>query len=112
MADFIDQAKHKAEELIGAARGEIGYIPDNDGVITELVSDNGIVVGTRVQVIAAAESQTDDARTQIGSVIEDFADAVIVPSGTGREWAPAKRWAIALDDGRLVFAAEGGLKLA
>ena len=101
-----------AEELIGEARGTIGHTPDTDDILTKLVSGNAIVVGTRVQVISASESPSDNAKTQIGVVVEDFADAVIVPSEIGREWAPAKRWAIALDDGRLVFAAEGGLKLA
>ncbi|WP_257226604.1 hypothetical protein [Rhodococcus opacus] len=26
------------------------------------------------------------------------------PGGGGHEWAPVHRWAVALDDGRLVFA--------
>ncbi|MFI5436744.1 hypothetical protein ACHMZP_33915 [Rhodococcus baikonurensis] len=39
-------------------------------------------------------------------------DSVIDQSGLGRDWAPLLRWAIALDDCRLVFAAEGGLELA
>ncbi|UGQ55266.1 hypothetical protein LRL17_30230 (plasmid) [Rhodococcus qingshengii] len=45
-------------------------------------------------------------------VVEDYADTVIDSSNLGRDWAPVLRWAIALDDGRLVFAAEGGLELA
>lgn len=44
-------------------------------------------------------------------VIEDYADTVIDHSELGRDWAPVLRWAIALDDGRLVFAAEDGLEL-
>ncbi|MDI9915790.1 hypothetical protein [Rhodococcus sp. IEGM 1379] len=42
----------------------------------------------------------------------DFAESVIDNSDLGRDWAPVQRWAIALDDGRLVFATEGGLKLS
>lgn len=45
-------------------------------------------------------------------MVEDFADTVIDDTDLGRDWAPVLRWAIALDDGRLVFAAEGGLELA
>lgn len=45
-------------------------------------------------------------------MVEDYADTVIDSSDLGRDWAPVLRWAIALDDGRLVFAAEGGLELA
>jgi len=36
-------------------------------------------------------------------VVEDYA-AVTAPGGGGHEWSPVHRWAVALDDGRLVFA--------
>ena len=45
-------------------------------------------------------------------MVEDFADTVIDNSGLGRDWAQVPWWTITLDDGRLVFAAEGGLELA
>ncbi|WP_236581703.1 hypothetical protein, partial [Rhodococcus sp. T7] len=38
-----------------------------------------------------------------GEVVEDYA-AVTDPGGGGHAWAPVHRWAVALDDGRLVFA--------
>ncbi|MDV7090262.1 hypothetical protein [Rhodococcus opacus] len=38
-----------------------------------------------------------------GEVGEDYA-AVTDPGGGGHEWAPVHRWAVAVDDGRLVFA--------
>ena len=38
-----------------------------------------------------------------GEVVEDYA-AVTGPGGGGHEWAPVHRWAIAVDDGRLIFA--------
>lgn len=63
-------------------------------------------------VIPTFESQSSDTEPQVGVVVEDFADTVIDNSDLGRDWAPVQRWAIALDDGRLVFAAEGGLELA
>ncbi|NMM92310.1 hypothetical protein B2J88_50125 [Rhodococcus sp. SRB_17] len=71
-----------------------------------------IAVGSRVTVIPTSESQSGDTEPQAGIVVEDFADTVIANSDLGRDWAPVQRWAIALDDGRLVFAAEGGLELA
>lgn len=71
-----------------------------------------IAVGSRVKVIRSSGSRSDDAEARVGVVVEDYADTVIDSSDLGRDWAPALRWAIALDDGRLVFAAEGGLELA
>jgi len=37
------------------------------------------------------------------AVIEDYADMVTDFGRVGRHWAPVHQWAIALDDGRLVF---------
>ena len=34
---------------------------------------------------------------------------VIDPSSVGRDWARVHRWAIALDDGRLIFANDNDL---
>lgn len=69
-----------------------------------------IAIGSRVRVIATSGSRSHDTKPQV--VVEDFAESVIDHSELGRDWAPVQRWAIALDDGRLVFAAEGGLELA
>ncbi|MFI7167173.1 hypothetical protein ACIBM3_32465 [Rhodococcus erythropolis] len=82
------------------------------------MSDSGveptdaIAVGSRVTVIPTYGSRPADTAPQVGVVIEDYADTVIDNSELGRDWAPVLRWAIALDDGRLVFAAEDGLELA
>ena len=73
---------------------------------------DGITVGSRVTVIRTSGTQSRDTEPQVGVVVEDFADRVIDETDLGRDWAPVKRWAIALDDGRLVFAAEDGLELA
>jgi len=73
---------------------------------------NTIAVGSRVTVIRTSGSRSGDTEPQVGVVVEDYADTVIDNSQLGRDWAPVQRWAIALDDGRLVFAAEGGLALA
>lgn len=71
-----------------------------------------IVVGSRVTVIPTSGSRSSDTERQVGVVVADYADTVIDNSDLGRDWAPVLRWAIALDDGRLVFAAEDGLELA
>ncbi|WP_209448963.1 hypothetical protein [Rhodococcus qingshengii] len=68
---------------------------------------NPIAVGSRVTVIPSGDTEP-----QVGVVVEDYASNVIDNSDLGRDWAPVLRWAIALDDGRLVFAAEGGLEPA
>ncbi|GCE39934.1 hypothetical protein Rhow_003577 [Rhodococcus wratislaviensis] len=44
-------------------------------------------------------------------MIEDFADLSQSEGLLGRDWAPVHRWAVALDDGRLVFADDGELDL-
>ena len=56
-----------------------------------------LTVGVRVLVRMSAGADLT------GEVVEDYA-AVTDPGGGGYEWAPVHRWAVALDDGRLVFA--------
>ncbi|MGM5069200.1 hypothetical protein EU244_030700 [Rhodococcus qingshengii] len=82
-------------------------MPDSDAQPTD-----PIAVGSRVTVIRTSGSRSSDTEPQVGVVVEDFADTVIDDTDLGRDWAPVLRWAIALDDGRLVFAAEDGLELA
>ncbi|MDV7240641.1 MULTISPECIES: hypothetical protein [Rhodococcus] len=62
-----------------------------------------IVVGARVRVRRETET------TAQGVVIEDFAELTTSGQSLGRDWAPVHRWAVALDDGRLVFAHDGEL---
>ncbi|TQC40046.1 hypothetical protein EEB14_56905 [Rhodococcus sp. WS4] len=56
-----------------------------------------LTVGVRVLVRRSAAADVT------GQIIEDYA-AVPDPGGGGYEWAPVHRWAIAVDDGRLIFA--------
>ncbi|HEY9265911.1 MAG TPA: hypothetical protein VIQ11_15035 [Mycobacterium sp.] len=56
-----------------------------------------LTVGVRVLVRRSAGADLN------GDVVEDYA-AVTDPGGGGHEWAPVHRWAVALDDRRLVFA--------
>ncbi|QYB04549.1 hypothetical protein I1A62_08720 [Rhodococcus sp. USK10] len=53
--------------------------------------------GARVLVRRPSES------AQTGRIIEDYAELTNTEE-RGHAWAPVHRWAIALDDGRLVFA--------
>ena len=85
----------------------IRFMSDSDAPRT-----NPIAVSSRVTVIPTFESQSGDTEPQVGTVVEDYVDTIIDSSELGRDWAPVLRWAIALDDSRLVFAAEGGLELA
>lgn len=64
-----------------------------------------VAVGARVRVRRDADAPAP------GVVIEDFADLSQSEGLLGRDWAPVHRWAVALDDGRLVFADDGELDL-
>ena len=65
--------------------------------------DHAVTVGSRVHVTARTSS-SHATEKHPGVVIEDYADMAIDTTATGRDWAPVHRWAIALDDGRLIFA--------
>lgn len=54
-------------------------------------------VGARVLVRRPSES------AQAGRIVEDYA-ALTDTGGRGHNWAPVHRWAVALDDGRLIFS--------
>ena len=58
-------------------------------------------------VVTAADPVTEDgAPTQeSGVIVDDFAGTLDAADDGdfGRDWALARRWAIKLDDGRLVF---------
>ncbi|MGW4335379.1 hypothetical protein ACWEK5_21535 [Rhodococcus koreensis] len=62
-----------------------------------IVPGDELAVGSRVLVRRNAGADV------IGEVVADYA-ALTESGGSGHEWAPAHRWAIALDDGRLIFA--------
>lgn len=74
-------------------------------------TDNVLGVGSRVQV-NARDSGTGETVTCTGMVIEDYAEMVIDSVAVGRDWAPVYQWAIALYDGRLVFANDEDLTAA
>lgn len=57
-------------------------------------------VGSNVVVRAGVAG--DEALS--GTIVEDFGPAQeALGDELGRDWAPVRRWAIALDDGRLIF---------
>ncbi|WP_336874132.1 hypothetical protein [Rhodococcus qingshengii] len=74
-------------------------------------SKDVIAVGSRVR-ITVSDSDTGGTVTYAGAVIEDYEDMVIDRGSVGRDWAPVQRWAIALDDGRLIFANDEDLVAA
>lgn len=62
------------------------------------IAESNRKVGDRVGV-----HQADDAPVT-GELIEDFAAYLVRDDELGRDWAPPRRWAVALDAGTLVFA--------
>ena len=56
------------------------------------------LLGTGARVLVRRPSEPD----QTGQIIEDYAE--LTAGERGHAWAPVHRWAVALDDGRLVFA--------
>jgi len=64
-----------------------------------------IAVGVRVRTRRTWGSGLvgDPGLRAAGVVIEDHGDVVADAGAVGRDWALPRRWAIALDDGSLVF---------
>lgn len=54
-----------------------------------------------------------EARSTPGKIVEDYGTSQqAVGEELGRNWAPIRRWAVALDDGRLVFVDDDDLEIA
>ncbi|BCF86268.1 hypothetical protein RQCS_58130 (plasmid) [Rhodococcus qingshengii] len=68
-------------------------------------------VGSRVQ-ITTRHSGTSGGVVRLGVVIEDYTDSIPRTDSVDRDWARVHRWAIALDDGRLIFADDDDLTAA
>ncbi|MBY6539380.1 hypothetical protein HQ325_11915 [Rhodococcus sp. BP-349] len=70
-------------------------------------------VGARVRTRHSIDRDADAASwpLEAGSIVEDFADFVD-SSSVGRDWAVAHRWAVALDNGCLVFRDTDDLEAA
>ncbi|WP_345349063.1 hypothetical protein [Rhodococcus olei] len=60
-------------------------------------------VGDAVTTKADPVSGEGDQTQESGVIVEDFAGSLADEADYGRDWALARRWAIKLDDGRLVF---------
>jgi hypothetical protein len=65
-----------------------------------------IVPGARVRVRAGGARSA----WVSGVVVDDY--AAEVGTGAGHEWAPVRRWAVATDDGTLVFVDDGAIEAA
>ncbi|MDQ1182743.1 MULTISPECIES: hypothetical protein [unclassified Rhodococcus (in: high G+C Gram-positive bacteria)] len=70
-------------------------------------------VGARVRTRHSIDRDSDPTTwpLETGSIVEDFADFVD-SSSVGRDWAVAHRWAVALDNGCLVFRDTDDLEAA
>ncbi|MGW0043262.1 hypothetical protein [Rhodococcus sp. NPDC003348] len=66
--------------------------------------DKPFAVGDAVVTSADPVSGEGAPTQESGVIVDDFAGSLAEdPADYGRDWALAKRWAIKLDDGRLVF---------
>ncbi|WP_156665318.1 hypothetical protein [Rhodococcus phenolicus] len=67
-----------------------------------------LALGVRVTV----RTGSGHAAPERGEIVADYGRAAdLVADDLGRDWAPVRRWAVALDDGRLVFADDADLDL-
>lgn len=72
------------------------------------MSESGHLTPTAYAVGDRVQLRTPDGA---GVLVEDYAASGILDSAAaGREWALARRWAVALDDGRLVFADDSDIE--
>ncbi|MFD6897811.1 hypothetical protein ACFWB0_25160 [Rhodococcus sp. NPDC060086] len=61
-------------------------------------------------IVRAGVAET---RSIPGKIVEDYGTSQqAVGEDLGRNWAPIRRWAVALDDGRLVFVDDDDLEIA
>ncbi|MFD6860061.1 hypothetical protein ACFWCF_22350 [Rhodococcus sp. NPDC060090] len=61
-------------------------------------------------IVRAGVAET---RSIPGKIVEDYGTSQqAVGEDLGRNWAPIRRWAVALDDGRLVFVDDNDLEIA
>jgi len=65
-----------------------------------------IVPGARVRVRAGSGARS---AWVSGVVVDDYAAEA---TAGGHEWAPVRRWAVATDDGTLVFVDDGDIEAA
>lgn len=63
MADFIDKAKHKAEELMGNAKEKAGQKTDNDDLAAE---------GAQDQATGKTKQVGDDVSDAAGNIKDKF----------------------------------------
>ncbi|UNN04992.1 hypothetical protein [Rhodococcus opacus] len=61
--------------------------------------------GARVRVRAGSGARS---AWMSGVVVDDY--AAEAGTGAGPEWAPVRRWAVAADDGTLVFVDDGDIE--
>lgn len=67
------------------------------------MSDSGGNTNLGREVGDTVHVRRPDGSTAAGTIVEDYADVAAPAELLGRDWAPAHRWAIALESGVLVF---------
>jgi hypothetical protein len=79
------------------------------GPAEQLGAGAALTVGTRVRTYISVDSDTEGAVREAGVIVDDYGE-VLAPHEHGRDWALTKRWAIALDNGALVFRDDNELE--
>lgn len=106
-----------------AADGADGVDP-NDADSNDADSNDAVAaslqVGARVRLVQSADDAAGRGDTgsdtgpatdaPLGRVVDDYAGTLDGDTG-GRTWAVPHRWAVALDDGRLVFRDDDDLEV-
>ena len=71
-----------------------------------------LAIGAKVLTTADPKPGQEQANNEPGVIVDDFAATLVDGADFGRDWALARRWAIQLDNGRLVFRSSDELTAA
>jgi hypothetical protein len=96
---LLDRAIRKEVANMGSGKEAKGSGSKAGGAST----GKPLAVGDPVTTGADPVTGTGDKTQERGVIVDDFGGSLADDADYGRDWAHAKRWAIKLDDGRLVF---------
>lgn len=75
-------------------------------------AEPALAVGDKVLTSADPGPSGKASKDEPGVIVDDFAATLVEGADYGRDWALARRWAIQLDNGRLVFRSTDELRRA
>ncbi|MGN7134815.1 hypothetical protein ACTHQY_16240 [Rhodococcoides corynebacterioides] len=116
MTTVTERSESAAEDAEDADAEDTDAAVDS-GVENEVATDGrndadgpALRVGARVRAVSSDTSADTDTTAVLGTVVDDYAGTLTGDTG-GRTWAVPHRWAVALDDGRLVFRDDDDLEV-